>query len=190
MDAKHTGGSAHVPLLLVQHFEDILSVPIGKTCAILSALVIWLYYTTRDIRRKALRREDLTHCQSARPLYNILQLPHIPWPGMEGQEVEHLWGGSLPGDPHRSRKLLDEVRDQKRNISRPFSERRNLDLDDVQPIEEVLTECALFHHDRQVTVRGADHSSIHMQWSTPANHGDLVFLEEPQELGLDFQREF
>ena len=52
--------------------------------------------------------------------------------------------------------VVQEVLDEVRNVLGAIAQRRQVDLHDVEPVEEVLAEAARLDLDLQVAVRGAD----------------------------------
>ena len=49
--------------------------------------------------------------------------------------------------------MLDEVIEQHKNIFGAFPQRRHLDGENVEPIEEIKPECPFFHGSSQIPVR-------------------------------------
>ena len=51
---------------------------------------------------------------------------------------------------------------QKRNILFPLAQGRNADLDDIQPVEQILPERAALHFAREIPMGGGDDPDIHL----------------------------
>ena len=70
----------------------------------------------------------------------MTQLSHVPWPVATLQRFDVYLGQAKPGAVELSRRLVQVVRRQKSNIASPATERRDVDREDVQTIEQVLAE--------------------------------------------------
>ena len=70
----------------------------------------------------------------------------------------------------------------------PLSEWRDYELDDVEAIEEILSEPPLLHVLREVPVRRGDDTRVELPLAILADAPDLVFLQSAEELHLQGQR--
>ena len=68
--------------------------------------------------------------------------------------------------------------------SRPFAQRRDVDADDVQPVEEVLAELARCHGLLERLVGGGDDAHIHLDGLVAADALERAGLQHAQDLGL------
>ena len=68
--------------------------------------------------------------------------------------------------------------------SGPLAQGRKVDLEDREPVEEVLAELALRDRPREVAVRGRDDAHVGLQHLRPAEPLELALLEDAQELRL------
>src|SRR5262249_41246165 len=82
-----------------------------------------------------------------------------------------------------------EVRDQQREVGRPYAQRWHLDREDVQPVEEVWPEDALVHRRFQVAIGGGNDSYVDLHWPRRADPLELALLKHPEkrELGVRWQ---
>jgi len=78
------------------------------------------------------------------------------------------------------------VRDQ-RNVLATLGERRDVELNDVQPVVEVLAELAGGDALLELAMSGRDDAHVDVVRLVRADRTDLALLERPQE--LDLQRE-
>src|SRR5262249_46712438 len=86
--------------------------------------------------------------------------------------------------------LRQEMLDEKRNVPAPRPEWRNHQRDDIEPVEEVLSETPGGHEMGEVLVRGRDHADIYRPGgglATKALH--RAILEHAQQRRLTSQRE-
>ena len=89
----------------------------------------------------------------------------------------------------RLRELVDEAPDEEGNILGALAQRRHPDREDVEPVEQVLTERILRHPLLQVAVRRRDDPDIHMHGSRASEPLDLPLFEHPQQLDLNVGRQ-
>jgi hypothetical protein len=82
-----------------------------------------------------------------------------------------------------------EVVGEQQHVVPALPERRQVHREDVEAVEEVLAEPSGRHVALQVPVRRRDDPDIGPQRGGPANPLELALLEDPQELGLDGQRQ-
>ena len=80
--------------------------------------------------------------------------------------------------------LGDEVRDQPRDVRAPLAERRHLDRDHVQAIEQVLAEPPGRHLGLHVAMGRRDHPHVDGDGLLAAHPLELPLLQHPQQLDL------
>ena len=98
-------------------------------------------------------------------------------------------GDTSRGDEGVIRERPKEVVGQYRNIFPPFPQRRDGQVNDVQAIEQVFTECRLADHLSQVPVRCGDDANVRAAGDTiGADLLQLAGFEKPQEKPLHAQR--
>ena len=84
----------------------------------------------------------------------------------------------------------DEVGGQERDVFGPLAQRRHEDREYVEPVEEIGAKSALLNHCLEVLVRRRDDSNVHRRRAAAAAESfDLLLLQRPQQLGLQFQRQ-
>src|SRR5262245_25127770 len=81
--------------------------------------------------------------------------------------------------------MLDEVRD----VLAPVPQRRDLEPEDVEAVEEIRPELALFDGGLEVPVRRRDAAEVHLDRAVAAHTRDLPFLEDAQEIRLRLERD-
>ena len=87
------------------------------------------------------------------------------------------------------RVLAQEVLDQQRDVLVALAQRRQVDGDHVEPVEEVLAEGALLHGFGQVGVGGGDDAHVGLARLDAAERHELLLLDHPQQLGLRVERD-
>src|SRR5438552_7225771 len=94
------------------------------------------------------------------PLDRILQLPDVARVIVAHQVILR----PLAEPPHASsqppRDALADITREKRDILAPFPKRGELDLEDAEPVVEVLAELPLLEGALQVAVRRGDHADV------------------------------
>ena len=80
--------------------------------------------------------------------------------------------------------LLQEVRGQKRDVLRARPQRRDLDREHGEAVEQIVQEGAFTQRRLQIAVRGRNHPDVDRDGGRAPDAPDLAFLEHPQQLGL------
>jgi hypothetical protein len=70
------------------------------------------------------------------------------------------------------------------DVGRTVAQRRNLDVEDTKPVEQVLPKPAALDGFAQVAVRGGDDADVRFQQARPAEPLELALLQNAQALGL------
>ena len=83
--------------------------------------------------------------QHHRALDHVLELAHVARPVVVHQQVERFRRELEFGTRVLLAVLLEEVLHQQRDVVLALAQRRQLDRDDVQPVEQVLAEASVFH---------------------------------------------
>ncbi|MNT71888.1 hypothetical protein D3C72_2104310 [compost metagenome] len=77
-----------------------------------------------------------------------------------------------------------EMPGQHHDVARPLPERRQVDGQHVQPVEQVFAELLFGDELHRVAVGGADHAHIHMPHARFAHPAQRAGLQEPEQLAL------
>ncbi len=64
------------------------------------------------------------------------------------------------------------------------AQRRQVDGDDVQPVEQVIAELAFLDLLPQIDVGGGDDAHVHLHFADAAEVHELAVLQDAQNLGL------
>ena len=86
----------------------------------------------------------------------------------------------LGGNPEPGAADLHEVLGQQRGVARPLAERRNAQLKEPQPVQQVGAEAPGRHQRLQVNVGGCDDADVSVFLDPAAEWPVLMILEEPQ----------
>src|SRR5437879_10805063 len=78
---------------------------------------------------------------------------------------------------------------QQWHVARATAQRRHFQRHDVEPVIKVLTKRSLPHARGQVAVRRRHHTDIDMDRIRAAESLHFTLLQNPQQFGLQFQRQ-
>src|SRR5262245_31745396 len=84
--------------------------------------------------------------------------------------------------------LPQEVGRQRRNVLAPIAQRRQTDLDRVQPEKKILPKPARAHLFAEDRVRGGDDAHVDVTGSRRADTLEIAGLQHAQELWLEVER--
>src|SRR6185436_13872873 len=119
----------------------------------------------------------------------VAQLPDIAGPVVNNHQVQHLLREPDLALLGLLLVLLEIVVDQRGYLLTAFPERRHLNANDVQAVEEVFAKASLGDGPLQIRVSSRDHPDIDLQRLTLADRVYLALLEEPQQFRLKLDRE-
>ena len=138
--------------------------------------------------RDHFRRGGLAGREEERLLDGGLELPHVPLPLVVHEElhdaVRHLPHVlvQLPVD------LLEEVGDEERDVLAALPQGGQDDLDDLEPVVEVLAEPALLDVLGQVLGRRREDADVDAHGRVAAVAQEGLVLQRAQDLGLGLER--
>ena len=113
-------------------------------------------------------------------LDEIAQLADIAGPAMLGQ-------AGMAGRGQARRLALragEEMRDEQGNVAGPLGQRRQVDREDAEAIEEVFAEAALVDRRIDVAMGGGDDADVDRDLAATADSLHRPFLEHAQQLHL------
>jgi len=85
--------------------------------------------------------------------------------------------------------LVNEMPHQNGNVLGPVAQSRNSEREYVQSVKQVAPELTVFDHLFQVPMSGCNHADIHLLSARAAQPFKFVFLQDAQQLGLQFERD-
>ena len=91
---------------------------------------------------------------------------------------------------HALSEILQDVPDKSGNIFDAFPQGRDHDRENVEAVEEIFAELAVFHHGFEVPARCGNHTDIYLDGPWTAEPFEFALLQNPQEFRLDFAGEF
>jgi len=79
------------------------------------------------------------------------------------------------------------MRHQKRRILTPLGKRRQMDRNDIQTVEKVVSEPPHPHQILEIPLGGRNHPRVHASGHFIAHSLELLVLQHPEELDLEIQ---
>ena len=115
----------------------------------------------------------------------VLELAHVARPGVARHHLERV---RRERERLAGRVLLEEVGGEQRQVIAAIAERRDLQHDDVEPVEQILAEPVLLHGRTEIDVGRGDHADVDGARGAPADRPHLALLEDAQQARLDGHR--
>ena len=123
--------------------------------------------------------------QNYRALDAVLQLAHVPRPGVGFEVVERGWRQHQQFLVQVLAELVDEMARQDQHIVAALAQRRNLDREHRQPEVQILAELTLAHSLFEVAVRRRYDARVDVKRLRTADTLELLLLEGSKDLGLE-----
>ena len=136
------------------------------------------------------RREVFGHQHRAgfgergQPAHLVGQLPDISRPAIQDQELHRFFGEAEIALAVLQRVLAQVVVGERGNFDAPLPQRRDVQRDDIETIEEVFAEPALGDQAVEVGVGRGDDADVDAGRVHLADRVDFAGLEEAQEFRL------
>ncbi len=143
----------------------------------------------RPPRRRAAPHEAWPVGQNHRPLDDIAKFADVARPGVVSKRLHRLTRHVLDDLAELPAKLLDEGPDERRNVLPTVAQRRNPNGKHLQPEKQVLAEPILAHRLTEVAIGGRNQSDIDLQSSAAAQSLEGAILQNPQQFGLQLERQ-
>ena len=134
--------------------------------------------------RQRLGLQQLARPQHDRALDDVLQLTDVARPVVLLEHGQGLRRHAPRRPAHLLRQLLDEVGDQQRDVLAAIAQRRQVERDDVETVEEILAQDALGDGAPDVAVRGGDEADVDLDVAGVAHPTDLPLLDGAEQLDL------
>ena len=144
-----------------------------------------LQHVGRDVGRPDLRAGRQHH----HGLDQIPELADVAGPGRVHQPLERLRRDPPEGALVGPGKLPDEPPDQEGDVAPPLPQRRKIDVEDVEPVVEVVPEFAQGHRVSQRPVGGGDDPHVHLDRLGAAHPEEGAALQHPEQLDLGGERD-
>ena len=134
------------------------------------------------------RLDEQAVAQHQGTLQGVFQLAHVARPGVLQQRLAGAFGEQLVG-VFMGGAALNEAARQRQDVLAAFAQRRNVQRQHVQAIEQVFAEAPLGDFFAQIAVGGGDDAHVQLDVATPAQAFHPAFLQHAQQLGLQAERQ-
>ncbi len=148
-----------------------------------------LHLLIAKFRRKIVDVDDVTVGQHHAAFDHVLQLAHVARPFIGAEVVDGAGSEAMHLPVVLKGKLAQKMAGQNGNVLAPLAQGRQMDVDHVQPVEEVLAEPSGHDLFLQILVRGCHQTKIHGNGLGPSDPLDDPFLQHAQELDLHLLRQ-
>src|SRR5205807_3248309 len=145
---------------------------------------------SRDVARWALCDAELpgryqpTVRKDERPLDGVLQLADVAGPRVRHEELARLAAEARLELAHVAAELAHEVIRKKQDIVASLAQRRQMDPEHRETVEEILAEPSFGHRAFEVPIRGRDEANVSLQRGRAAHALVPTLLQHAQQLGL------
>src|SRR6266496_16615 len=185
-DSEHVGGLALVRARFGDDLHDMLALePTHGSAEITRERP----GRARQVPRHVLQRDQVAAAEDHRPLQDVLQLAHVALPRLTDERPERI---PLHAEEPRAElgvEPVDEMVDQERDVAATLAQGGELEVQDVQPVEEIRAEAAARDFGREVAIGAGDDPHVHRHRPGPADGPDVLLLDDPEELDLQRERE-
>ena len=127
-------------------------------------------------------------CGDDRALDDVLELAHVPRPGVLAEARGCLGGDRREALPGAGGELTGEGLGEEKDVVPALPKRGHGQREDAEPVEEVLPELPLGHGAAEVAVRRGDDPDVHLARARAAHRLELALLEDTEELPLELER--
>ena len=134
-----------------------------------------------DLLAQVPRREPVGP-QGRQPARLVLELAHVPRPGVARQQLHRLARDVELAPP--AALGLEEVAQEGRNVLGSLAQGRHVEAQDVEAVVEVEPELALLGHGPQVAVGRRHHPAVGADRLVAADRAHLPLLQHAQQLAL------
>src|SRR5258705_1645049 len=130
--------------------------PLGRHIVVLVLVLASVVFAERQLAAC----DDLAAGQHDGALDDVLELAHIPRPVVLSEPLQRLLTDRRGLRCRAVAVLREEVLDQRGDVLFAFAQRRHVDVDDVEAVEEAVAELVLLDLLLQILVRRADHADV------------------------------
>ncbi len=130
------------------------------------------------LERRAIRAKN------HRPLDRVAQLARVARPIMSASAAPASTAIRLKPCARVLVHLVHHGLNHGRQIVQVFAQRRHVNVEDIQPVEEVGAQMALGDSASRIAIGGRQHAHVHILFTARAQPPELALLQHAQQLGL------
>ncbi len=136
------------------------------------------------------RKEYRPLGQDHRAFDEILQFPNITRPTPRLEFADQLFGNGLYLLAHPTGELLHEILRQNGNVAGPLAQRRDAYGEDIQPVKKITAKLPFVYGLGEIAIGRGHQTYIDSNGFGAAQALELLILQNPQQLGLQFSGNF
>ncbi len=192
------GRSAHSPAALFEGCDQVLALeilqgPVGQDSHLRLARA-----STEGISSRARRRSGkrLFQRQARGPgedhgsSDHVLELTDVAGPRMTFEQRSVFRREDERRAPELRAYPPQEEARKGQDVFRPLAQRRQMNRENTQPVEQIATEPARLHLRLEVAVARGDHPNVCLEGAIVADALELALLQDAQQLRLHVERDF
>jgi hypothetical protein len=126
--------------------------------------------------------DDVLAAKDEGMFHGVLELPHIAGPGMLDKSFQDIRGYGLNGFLEFSVEPVSKVINQRRDVFTPLPQRRQPDLNHLQPLVEAFSQVAKADFLHEICVRCSDRPNVHPGWRRASGSFKFPVFKDAQEL--------
>src|SRR5581483_8435724 len=187
--AQQLGSLAVIPVLQVERLIQGVPLDLRHDLVELHPVLYALNHVHDAFLARRVETDVIRHDHPALggdhgPFDHVLELAHVAGPFVRGQQLHGL-GRELAGlRVRREAVLVAEIRHQLGDVFLLLPKWRQMQGNDIEPVEQVLPEPALLDLLGQVAVGGGNDPHVHLDWRGAADALELALLQHTQQLAL------
>src|SRR4030095_5396652 len=135
----------------------------------------------RYLRRKAFGLDHLRRPKDDRPLDGVPELANVSRPGISEQRIFRSLGELRRMAPRGFGEEQEEAPREAENIFRPFPQWRQLQVNNVETVKQLLPKETVSHMLLQITVGGGHGPNIGVPGFVLADAFEFLVFEEAQQ---------
>ncbi len=141
----------------------------------------------RQIRRQVGNLDFLVVAKQRAPFDDVFELSDVSRPFVfhEGPHRVRLDAEHFLAEPRVV--FFEKMRDEQRNVLLSFPQGRQMNVNNVQSIEEVLSKQSLLNSRSQILIGGGHEPHLHLGGGDAAHPFELAFLDGAEQLDLHFE---
>src|SRR5260370_10118586 len=143
----------------------------------------------RAIQKDSVKLQYRPLGQNPRSLDNVLQYANVTGPGVRVHAVHAAGAKALDGFAEPAAKTVQEESDEETDVRHALTERRDLDGDDIETIQQIKSKSSVANRLIKISIRGGDHADADPDRSAAADWLELLLLEHAEQLYLGVERE-
>src|SRR5215469_2786495 len=130
---------------------------------------------------------QVIHCNHAalsknhRALHRVLEFTHIPGPVMAAEPRQRFFSNAADILVRSLLVYFEEMERQQGQVLPPFPQRRQLDWEHIQPVENVAAKTPLTHCFLEIDIRSRNHSYVYLYDIIAADPGEFTVLQDSQQ---------